>query len=137
MPPDPLGILLISGSYERAHYAFMLAAGAGAIGRRVVLFATNGGTHALCRDWSALADITDAEVRSRGVAGLDELRDAAAELGTELMACDSGLRLAGRRPRRPASRGGRRRHPRLPVRTRQRPGDHALIPGAAAHSLRA
>ena len=94
MPPDPLGILLISGSYERAHYAFMLAAGAGAIGRRVVLFATNCGTHALCRDWSALADITDAESRSRGVVGLDELRDAAAELGTELMACDSGLRLA-------------------------------------------
>ncbi len=105
MPPEAgapasLGILLLSGSFERAHYAFMLAAGAGAMGRRVVLFASNGGCHALCRDWSGLsgadgADGADAAVQAAGVAGFDTLREAAAELGTVLLACDSGLRMAG------------------------------------------
>ncbi len=96
MPPEPLGILLLSGTFERAHYAFMLAAGAGAIGRRVVLFATNAGCRALCTDWSDLdgAD-QDATVQARGVAGLDTLRDAATELGAVLLACDSGLLIAG------------------------------------------
>lgn len=101
VPPETaLGILLLSGEYERAHYAFMMATAAAAVGRRVVLFATNGGCHALA-DWSLLrgAGCTaldqDAIVRSRGVAGLAELRDAAEELGVAMMACDSGLRLSG------------------------------------------
>ncbi len=92
----PFGILLISGSFERAHYAFMLAAGAAAIGRRVVLFATNGGIRALCRDWSGLdAASEDAAFQAKGVAGLEELREAAIELGVEFLVCDAGLRVAG------------------------------------------
>ena len=99
MPPETLGILLISGSYERAHYAFVLAAGAGAIGRKVVLFATNQGCRALLRDWSSLDGAAeDAAVRARGVAGLGELRDAVIELGGRLLACDSGLVMAGLDP---------------------------------------
>ena len=101
MPPDPrpLAILLLAGTHERAHYAFMLAAAA-AVGRPVTLFATNGGVHALCADWSALAGAThDADIRAAGVAGLDELRDAAAELGVRLMACDAGLRIAAVAPK--------------------------------------
>jgi len=39
-PPGTLGILLLSGGHERAHYAFVLATGAAAVGRAVVLFAT-------------------------------------------------------------------------------------------------
>lgn len=93
---EPLGILLISGGHERAHYAFVLAAGAAAIGRRVCVFATNAGCHALLRDWSGLGDAArDGAVRAAGVAGLDELREAAAELGVALLACDAGLRMAG------------------------------------------
>lgn len=93
---EPLGILLISGGHERAHYAFVLAAGAAAIGRRVCMFATNAGCHALLRDWSGLGDaVRDGAVRAAGVAGLDELREAAAELGVALLACDAGLRMAG------------------------------------------
>lgn len=103
MPPDPgtLGVLLLSGEYERAHYAFMLAVAAAAVGRRVVLFATNDGCHALALDWSGLrgpgrpAAERDGEVRARGVAGLDELRAAAGELGVTLSVCDSGLRMSG------------------------------------------
>ncbi len=99
MPPDPLGILLISAGHERAHYAFMLAAGAAAMGRAVIVFATNAGCHALARDWSSMADAgRDVDVRHAGVAGLDELRAAAQELGVRLMACDSGLRMAAVAP---------------------------------------
>lgn len=91
-----LGILLISGGHERAHYAFVMAAGAAAIGRRVVLFATNAGCHALCADWSGLAGSgRDAEVMARGVAGFAELREAAAELGVAFVVCEAGLRMAG------------------------------------------
>ncbi len=93
---EPLGILLIAGTHERAHYAFVMAAGAAAIGREVVLFATNDGCRALLTDWRSLADPErDAAVRAAGVAGLDELRAAAIELGVRLIACDSGLRMAG------------------------------------------
>jgi peroxiredoxin family protein len=91
---EPLGILLISGTHERAHYAFILAAGAAALGRRVVLFATNEGCRALCVDWSGLhGSGRDAGVRARGVAGIGELRDSAVELGVQLMACEAGMRL--------------------------------------------
>ncbi len=93
---EPLGILLISGGHERAHYAFVLAAGAAAIGRRVCVFATNAGCLALAQDWSGLENaMRDTAVREAGVAGLDELREAAAELGVQLLACDAGLRMAG------------------------------------------
>ena len=105
MPPEPtLGILLLSGEYERAHYAFMVAAAGAAVGRRVTLFATNGGCHSLA-DWSELrgsgctAVEQDGAVRARGVAGITELREAAVELGVVLLACDAGLRLSGVLPR--------------------------------------
>jgi peroxiredoxin family protein len=98
MPSDkvgPLGILLISGTHERAHYAFVMAAAAGALGRGVVIFATNEGCRALCRDWSALDQSgRDAGLRSRGLVGIGELRDAAAELGVRLIACELGLKVA-------------------------------------------
>ena len=88
-----LGILLESGAHSRAHYAFVLASGAAALGRPVVMFATNGGCRALLTDWSGLSDSgRDAVVRARGVAGLGELREAAIALGVRLVACDAGLR---------------------------------------------
>ncbi len=90
MPSDTLGILLISGTHERAHYAMVLAAGAAAIGRKVVLFATNDGCLALLAESGR-----DDAIRGRGVAGLEELRAAAAELGVRLIACEAGLRMAG------------------------------------------
>ena len=96
MPSEPLGILLLSGAHDRAHYAFVLAAGAAALGRQVVLFATNAGCRALFSDWSGLADATrDARVRAAGVAGLEELREAAREMGARLIACEAGLRAEG------------------------------------------
>jgi peroxiredoxin family protein len=91
-----LAILLASGAHDRAHYAFVLATAAAALGRGALIFATNGGCHALLADWSGLADAArDTVVRGRGVAGLDELREAATELGVRLMVCEAGLRAEG------------------------------------------
>ncbi|MGC8524819.1 MAG: DsrE/DsrF/DrsH-like family protein [Acidibrevibacterium sp.] len=99
MADEPLGILLLAGTHERAHYAFVLASGAAALGRMVVLFATNDGCRALCADWSGLADAArDAVIRERGVAGFAELRDAARELGVRLIACEAGLAAAAIAP---------------------------------------
>lgn len=93
MPSEPLAILLVSGTHARAHFAFVLAAGAAALGRQVVLFATDEGCRALCTDWSGLQEAgRDAAIRARGVAGIGELRDSAVELGVRLIACEAGLR---------------------------------------------
>ena len=92
--PRTLGILLISGGHERAHYAWVMAAAAAAIGRPVVLFATNEGCRAL------LAETDPEPPLPGGVANAAALRDAAVELGVVLLACDAGLRLAGIEPGR-------------------------------------
>ena len=91
--PERLGILLLSREHERAHFAFLLAAGAAAIDQPVTIFATNGGLHGLCRDWSGLTGAArDTTLTGRGVAGLDELRQACASLGVRFLACDAGMR---------------------------------------------
>ncbi len=96
MPSESLGILLLTGTHERAHYAFVLASAAAAIDRAVVLFATNAGCRALAADWSGLDDAgRDSAVRAQGVAGLADLRAASAELGVRLIACEAGLRMIG------------------------------------------
>jgi uncharacterized protein len=96
VPSEPLGILLLSGTHDRAHYAFVLASGAAALGRTVVLFATNAGCHALFTDWSGLNDAArDERVRTSGVAGLEELREACREMGVRMIACEAGLRAEG------------------------------------------
>ncbi len=93
MASDALGILLLSGTHDRAHYAFVLASGAAALGRRVTVFASNAGCRALLADWSALDDAArDARVTAGGVAGFAALREASIELGVRLIACEAGLR---------------------------------------------
>ena len=89
----PLGILRMSGAHDRAHYAFVVASGAAALGRETVLFATNLGCHALFQDWSGLRDADrDARIQTAGVAGLGMLRDACMEMGVRMIACEAGLR---------------------------------------------
>ena len=88
-----MSILLLSGTHDRAHYAFVVAAGAAALGRRVQFFASNAGCHALMEDWSGLLGAERDEVlRARGVGGLAELREACVELGVTLLVCEAGLR---------------------------------------------
>jgi peroxiredoxin family protein len=91
-----LGVLLVSGAHSRAHYAFVVAAGAAALGRTVTVFATNLGCHALFTDISGLTDADrDARVRAAGVADLLTLREACVEMGVRLIACEAGLRADG------------------------------------------
>jgi len=88
-----LGVLLLSGGHERAHYALVVATGAAALGREVTLFATNGGCRLLLRDASALlADAREGALARRGVAGIGVLLAAAVELGVRRIACEAGLR---------------------------------------------
>ena len=94
MAAERLGVLLISGGHARAHYAFVVATAAAAIGRDVTLFATNDGCRALLADLAAF-EIEEEVTRRLGVGGLLELRLAAFELGIRVIACESGLRMAG------------------------------------------
>ena len=69
------------------------------MGRKVVVMATNEGCRALLQDWSGMADSgRDQEVKARGVAGLDELREAVAALGAQFLVCHAGLLLMGGAP---------------------------------------
>ena|ERR1700761_6579507 len=89
----PLGVLLLSGSHARAHYAFVVASAAAALGREVIVFASNRGCLALCRDWSGLFDAgRDDRIQATGVAGLETLRDACIEMQVRMIVCESGLR---------------------------------------------
>ena len=88
----PLGILLLSGEHDRAHYALVLATGAAALGRDVTLFATNGGCRLFLADQPLLAEPREAALATRGVAGIATLLDAATELGIRRIACEAGLR---------------------------------------------
>jgi peroxiredoxin family protein len=89
---QPLGILLLSGGHERAHYALVLATGAAAVGRDVVLFATNGGCRLFQADRPLEADPREALLTARGVAGIGTLLAAAEDLGIRRIACEAGLR---------------------------------------------
>lgn len=88
----PLGILLLSGEHDRAHYALVLATGAAAIGRDVVLFASNAGCRLFLAAPPLLDDPREATLARRGVATLAALLEAAAELGIRRIACEAGLR---------------------------------------------
>ena len=94
---NALGILLISGGHERAHYALVLATGAAALGRPVTLFATNAGVRLLLAARPLEADAREAAVDAAGVAGIGTLLGAAREMGVELWVCEAGLASEGLR----------------------------------------
>ena len=88
----PLGVLLLSGDHDRAHYALVLATGAAALGREVVLFATNAGCRLLLAPSPLLDDPREAHLAARGVATIATLLDAASDLGIRRIACEAGLK---------------------------------------------
>ncbi|UPY38145.1 DsrE family protein [Sediminicoccus sp. KRV36] len=90
-----LGILLLSGGHERAHYALMLATAAAALGRPVTLFATNGGCRLLLEATPLERDPREAELARAGVASIATLMEAARALEIRRIACEAGLRAEG------------------------------------------
>lgn len=104
-PPKKLSIVLASGTFEKVHYALVMATGAAAIGIPVTLFFTMGACPAIMADdgWRNLpsekSDMTattrDDDFASRGVATMNELIESAAELGVTFMVCEMGLRAEG------------------------------------------
>jgi len=90
---EAFGVLLLSGAHDRALTAFSLAAGAAALGRDVVIFASNQGCRAMAEDWSGLENVgRDAVIRGRGLTGFGDMREAAREIGVRMLVCETGLR---------------------------------------------
>jgi uncharacterized protein len=115
---ERLSVLLLSGSFDRAHYALSIASTAAALERPATLFVTLAATRALLAEdgqgrpgWAALplsAELAEPEVsdgasldarnRARGVAGFEELLQACTALGVEFMVCEMGLRALDLQP---------------------------------------
>ena len=115
MADERLGLILLSGCFDRVHYGLAMASAAAALERPVTLFATLAATRAFVAEgadgrpgWASLplsAELAepglpdgaalDARYRARGVAGFEELLQACAGLGVELIACEMGLRAQG------------------------------------------
>jgi peroxiredoxin family protein len=115
---ERLSVLLLSGSFDRAHYALSIASTAAALERPATLFVTLAATRALLAEdgqgrpgWADLplsAELAEPEVsdgasldarnRARGVAGFEELLQACVALGVEFMVCEMGLRALDLQP---------------------------------------
>lgn len=111
---ERLCIVLLSGSFERVHYALCMASAAAALEQPVTLFVTLGALRALVAadatrrpGWMDLPGAEgaaaspasgaalDARNRERGVAGFEELLQTCTALGVEFMVCEMGLRTLG------------------------------------------
>jgi peroxiredoxin family protein len=126
-----LGLILLSGCFDRVHYGLAIASAAAALERPVTLFATLAATRAWVAEgpdgrpgWAGLPlspDLAeqglsdgaalDGRYRAQGVAGFEELLQACAGLGVEFIACEMGLRALGvaaadLRPDLPIQRAG-------------------------------
>lgn len=103
---DRLSLIVFSGDYDRVHYAFVMASAAAATNRPVTMFFTMGGIRALLAPhtnslpgWAALAPADNGEravdreaAHARaGIATLEELIQACAELGVTMRVCEMGL----------------------------------------------
>lgn len=102
---DKLSLVIASGTYEKVHYAFVMAAGAAAVGIPVTMFFTMGASRAVLGGvgWHDLASEIagmsakhrDEDFAEKGVATLDELIESCAELGVRFMVCEMGLAAEG------------------------------------------
>ncbi|WNJ99996.1 DsrE family protein [Thalassospiraceae bacterium LMO-JJ14] len=100
-----LSLVVASNTYEKVHYAFVMAAGAAATGIPVTMFFTMGaciavldgaGWHELVSEVTGMsAKHRDEDFAEKGVATMDELIDACVELGVSFMVCEMGLRAEG------------------------------------------
>lgn len=102
---EKLSLVIASGTFEKAHYGLVMAAGAAAIGIPVTLFFTMGACVTVLEGdgWRQLtsekdnmsASDRDADFALKGVATMDELIESCADLGVTFLVCEMGLRAEG------------------------------------------
>jgi peroxiredoxin family protein len=103
---ERLSLIVFSGDYDRLHYAFVMASAAAATNRPVTMFFTMGAIRALLTPrsdsspgWAALTpadngqspEERDAAHAKAGIATLEELIGACAELDVTMRVCEMGL----------------------------------------------
>lgn len=96
-----LSLVVASGTYEKVHYAFVMAAGAAAVGIPVTMFFTmaasravlgGAGWHDLVSEVSGMsAKHRDEDFAEKSVATLDELIESCAEMDVKFLVCEMGL----------------------------------------------
>ncbi|WP_412777664.1 DsrE family protein [Thalassospira lucentensis] len=103
--PKKLSLVVFSGSFEKVHYALVMASSALATGREVTLFFTMEASRALLAPsgWrhlrtdaqGATATSIDLSYATRGIGTFEELLSACASLDGKFMVCEMGLRALG------------------------------------------
>ncbi|KZB71572.1 MULTISPECIES: DsrE/DsrF/DrsH-like family protein [Thalassospira] len=103
--PKKLSLVVFSGTYEKVHYALVMASAALASGRDVTLFFTMDASRALFAPsgWrhlrtevdGATATSIDLSYSTRGIGSFEELLSACVSLNAKFMVCEMGLRALG------------------------------------------
>ncbi len=93
--PRGLALIFAEANHARLHAGLTLACGAAALDRPVMLFFHGESVAALApgRHWQG-----DVPLVAAGIPSLANLFASAADLGVEIMACQSGLHLCGLSP---------------------------------------
>ncbi|MCR4378086.1 MAG: DsrE/DsrF/DrsH-like family protein [Rhodospirillales bacterium] len=107
VPPDKLSIVVFSGTFDKVHYALVMASAAAAISTPVTLFFTMDAARAFLKPheggapaWHALPTGSgvytggemDAVFFAKGTATFEVLLSACVELGVTFMVCEMGLK---------------------------------------------
>ena len=102
---DKLSLVVASPQFEKVHYAFVMAAGAAALGTPVTMFFTMAACNAILdkEGWQTLpsekpdttAKERNEDFAAKGVATMDELIDSCSELGVKFIVCEMGLWVEG------------------------------------------
>ncbi len=108
-PPKKLSIIVFSGTFEKAHYALVMASAAAAVDTPVTLFFTMDATRAVAGSedhpgWRALprdeigqetGSVTDRKFGEKNVATFEELLEACKAMDVTFMVCEMGMRAMG------------------------------------------
>ncbi len=94
----PLGLIVLSGDYVRVHFALMTAAAAAAVDRPVTLFVTMEAVPLALggEGWRRLRGAArDDDMKAAGVADVETLLRACADLDVSFIVCETGLKAQG------------------------------------------
>lgn len=107
--PEKLSIIVFSGTYEKIHYALVMASAAAAVDKPVTLFFTMEAIKAVIGDdnhpgWRTLpkhetssktGSVADRALAEKNIAQFEDLLDACKSLGVVFMVCEMGMKAMG------------------------------------------